>query len=419
MTLFDPEDTLTVRQLTEGLAAAVARAYPDEVWVRGEMSGLKRSAAGHVYFDLVDPGGLGDPAVAHLPVALFSGNRRTVNRQLTRAGMGQRLTDGLEVRIRGRVELHVARGRFQLVMSAIDPEYTLGRLAADRDRLLQALATEGLLRRNAALALPAAPRRIGLVTSAGSAACTDFLHELEASGLAWDVRLVDARVQGDGAQTHLVAALAAAADAGVEVIALIRGGGARTDLMAFDGEPVARAVATSPVPVLTGIGHEVDRSVADEVAHTSTKTPTACAAELVGLVRGFLERAEALCRALDRCAERTLDRQHERLGVAARSVARHGTQVLDRRTDELERAERAVGVLAPRALARADRHLDHLEVQARALDPARALARGWSITRDEQGAVVHSVDQVGDGTTLVTEVADGHLISTVRGGDGG
>jgi exodeoxyribonuclease VII large subunit len=417
--LFDPETTLTVRDLADALAGAVAAAFPDEVWVRGELSGLKRSAAGHVYFDLVDPGGLGDPARAHLPVALFSGNKRTVNRQLTQAGMGQRLTDGLEVRIRGRVELHAARGRVQLVMSAIDPDYTLGRLAADREHLLKALAAEGLLGRNPSRPLALAPRHIGLVTSAGSAACTDFLHELEASGVAWRVRLIDTRVQGDEAQVQIVAGLRTAVRAGVEAIALVRGGGARTDLIAFDGEQVARAVALCPVPVFTGIGHEVDRSVADEVAHTATKTPTACAAELVARVRVFLDRTDVLARELDRCAERTLDRQRHRLDAAAVATARHGARNLDRCTTDLARAQADLLQGAPRVLAAATRRLDSAAVQTRALDPARALARGWSITRDGSGRVVRSAHQVPAGGPLVTQLADGFVHSTADGASTG
>lgn len=414
MRLFDPETTHTVGELTDAIGRVVASGFPDEVWVRGEISGLKRSRNDHVYFDLVDPATLGQSNRPSLSVALFSGNKRTVNAQLRRAGItGKAMVDGLEIRIRGRVQAH--RSRVQLVMSAIDPEHTLGRLAVDRERLLQALVAEGLLRRNAATPLPVAPRHVALVTSAGSAACTDFLHELEGSGLAWRVRLVDVRVQGDDAERHLVAGLRTAASAGAEVIALVRGGGARTDLMAFDGEQVARAVAASPVPVFTGIGHEVDRSVADEVAHTATKTPTACAAELVALVRTFLERTEVRRGEVERRALRSLERHDRRLREAAASCAHRGTRAVDRQSREVQRHAAEVARRGPRALADASRHLDAVEVQLRALDPARALRRGWSITRDEEGRIVREPDQVAPGGRLVTQVAGGTIISTTVG----
>ena len=414
--LFDPETTHTVGELSDAITRVVADGFPDEVWVRGEISGIKRSRNDHVYFDLVDPGTLGDSARSSVSVALFSGNKRNVNAQLKRAGItGKVMVDGLEIRIRGRIGAH--RNRVQLVMSAIDPEYTLGRLAVDRERLLQALLAEGLLRRNASTPLPPAPLRVGLVTSAGSAACTDFLHELESSGLAWQVRLVDTRVQGDDAERHLVAGLRTAARTGVEVIALVRGGGARTDLMAFDAEAVARTIAASPVPVFTGVGHEVDRSVADEVAHTATKTPTACAAELVGLVRTFLERTEVRRAELERRALRSVDRHERHLREAAASCAHRGTRSVDRQAREVERHTAEIARRGPRALADATRHLDGVEVQLRALDPERALQRGWSITRDQDGRIVRAANQVAEGTVLVTQVAQGSIRSTVTEDD--
>ena len=417
MRLFDPENTHTVGELTGAIVRVVEAGFPDEVWVRGEISGLSRSRADHVYFDLVEPAELGDGARPTLSVALFSGNRRTVNAQLRRAGVtGLRMEDGLEIRIRGRIQVH--RNRVQLVMSAIDPEYTLGRLTADRERLLHALQAEGLVARNGQVPVAAAPRRVALVTSAASAACQDFLHELEASGLGWHVRVVDCRVQGDRAEHHLAAGLRTALRWDAEVIALVRGGGARTDLMAFDAEVVARAIATSPLPVFTGIGHEVDRSVADEVAHTDLKTPTACAAELVRRVRAFQKGTEQRRAELHRRALRTLDRHQRRLDGAAASCAHRGLRAVERQDHLVVQVGRQLARRGPRAVLDATRRLDAVEAQVRALDPERALRRGWSITRDRAGRVVRSTGELAPGDELVTQLADGTVRSTVEAHDG-
>jgi exodeoxyribonuclease VII large subunit len=416
MRLFDPETTLTVGELTTAITRVVEAGFPDEVWVRGEISGLSRSRNDHVYFDLVEPAELGDGARPSLSVALFSGNRRTVNTQLKRAGVsGLRMEDGLEIRIRGRVQVH--RNRVQLVMSGIDPEYTLGRLTADKDRLLKALLAEGLLDRNARVPVPAAPRRVALVTSARSAACQDFLHELEGSGLGWHVRVIDVRVQGEHAEQHLVAGLRTAERWDADVIALVRGGGARTDLMAFDAEVVARAIAAASLPVFTGVGHEVDHSVADEVAHLSLKTPTACAAELVDRVRAFVERTDARATELHRRALRTLERQDQRLRTTATSCAHRGIRSVERQAREVDRHATAIARLGPRAVVDAGRRLDAIDAQVRALDPERALRRGWTITRDGSGRVVRSTGQVAPGDVLVTQLADGSVRSTVEEDD--
>src|SRR5262245_40109888 len=187
----DPaQTTLSVPELGEAIGASLRGAFPDEVWVRGVIRNLNPGRrGGTVWFDLVEPAAGSDvsrmsrPPVASLPVVLFDLARRRVNARLTDAGGGVRMTDGTEVRLRGRVTFWERGGRLQLQMSDIDPAFTLGRLAADRDRLLRTLAAEGLLARQGALDRPAVPLRLGLVTSAGSAAAHDVLDELERSGI--------------------------------------------------------------------------------------------------------------------------------------------------------------------------------------------------------------------------------------------
>ena len=205
-TLFPPEDvpdapaepvddTLSVRELNQAISEAVSSSFPGEVWVRGEIQQIRRSQLGHAYFELVEKDGNRDNVRARVSVALFKNDRASVNRTL-RATPGVKITDGVEVRIRGRVEFYPPQGRLQLVMTGIDPVFTVGKLAADRDRVLRTLAAEGILRRNAAHELPLVPLRVGLVTSGGSAAYHDFVHGLEESGHAFRVALADLRVQG-------------------------------------------------------------------------------------------------------------------------------------------------------------------------------------------------------------------------------
>ncbi|MCB0963177.1 MAG: exodeoxyribonuclease VII large subunit, partial [Acidimicrobiales bacterium] len=260
-----PAGTWTVGELSTQVARVLAGAFPDDVWVAGQIRNLNRSSAGHVYFDLAEPTAGGEVPKAQLSVTLLAPERHVVNEQLKRAGGAVRMDDGIEVRLVGRVRWYGPRGTVQLRMHGIDPAFTLGRLEADRDRILAALAAEGLLDRNGRLAMPAVPLRVGLVTSVGSAAHADVLATLEASGIGFVVRQVHARTQGPDCGPQVAAALARVAAAGVDVVLLVRGGGARTDLAAFDTDRIARAIATLDVPVLTGIGHEIDRTIADEV----------------------------------------------------------------------------------------------------------------------------------------------------------
>ena len=433
--LFDPTPTLTVGELNRRLGVVIERAFGDEMWVQGEISGLSsdRRPDTNLFFDLIEPGP-GDRPDAKLRVALFAENRRGVNALLKRAG-GVRMADGLDVRIRGSVTFFRKQGTVQLRMTAIDPEHTLGKMAASRDRILAALVAEGLVGRNGSRSLSPIPLRVGLVTSVGSAACQDFLHELETSGLAWAVRMVDARVQGRDAEATVVRGLQIAAR-GADVVVLVRGGGARTDLAAFDSEAIARTIAGLAVPVLTGLGHEIDRSIADEVAHTAHKTPTATAAFLVARARAWLDGAEHSWSRITERAERalvdgdralvdqaalarrrvigSLDRADARLasaGVAAVSRARSALTGAD---NSLVRAVDTLGRAAPRWLTSADRATDARARALAALDPQRVLARGFSITRTDDGRVVRRATEVPPGHHLHTTVAEGTLVSRVE-----
>ena len=425
------------------------------VWVQGEIAGLRRGRNGHVYFDLVDRADDGR-VEALLPVVLWASTRDLVNAHLRRVG-SIRMDDGVRIRVSGSVDLYRARGTVQLQMNGIDPTYTLGLLAGERERVLRLLRAEGLLERNRALALPAVPARVGLVTAAGSAAEADFLRTLGESGFGWQVVHVDARVQGVGSEHDVAVALRTLARRGVDVIALVRGGGARTDLATFDTEVVARAIAGMAVPVLTGIGHETDRSVADEVAHRAHRTPTACAAALVESVAGSVRRLEAAWEAVRGAAEQRLSDVRDDLGHDARAVAHAARTRLaveehrgDVRRAELRRraplavvgararveqvagradggarahlrgheqaltgAARRLAVAAPRAARRASASLDATAARVAAVDPARALARGWSITRAADGTVVRRATDLRPGDELHTTLADGTVTSVV------
>jgi len=432
-----PAPTWSVGELAQEISARVRAAFPTEVWVRGEIHDLVRPRSGHVYFTLRDPGTGGDGG-AQLSVMLSSSNKQRVNRLLLRGGGGVRMTDGTEVRIRGRLDWYEPRGQLQLLMTSIDPAFTLGQLAAARAELLDRLRSEGLLVANALVPMPAAPLCIGLVTSVGSAAEADVLDELRRSGFRFEVTVADVRVQGPDAPAAVAAAVTGLSRTRVDVVIVARGGGAATDLAAFDTELVARAIAGATRPVVTGIGHETDRSVADEVAHTAAKTPTAAAQHVVELVGLALDRAERAwhriavlgVHALDR-ADAHLDRASARAGVAARSATHreharivHSGARLQRCTDglltatarDLDAHARRLPGAANRQLERAAQRVDVLAARTSALDPQRALARGWAIARRADGTVVRSVGDVPAGSVLSVQVADGTLQATVDPG---
>lgn len=425
----DDERTYSVAEYNALLNAVLNEAFPEQVWVRGEVKGLNAKGT-HAYFDIVDDSG----ADAMISVKLFAGVRSRVESMMAKAGMD--LANGIKVRIAGRPDVWAPRGSLGFKMSDVDPRFTLGELALQREELLRRLRETGLAEANSRRPLSPVPLRIGLVTSDGSAAFHDFTNEIQSSGLAFEVRLVDARVQGEQALVDVPAAitrLGAAPD--LDVVVVVRGGGSKVDLAAFDSEAVAMAIASCPLPVFTGIGHEIDRSIADEVASRSFKTPTACAAALVEMVRAFVDSVEdAFAEVVRRAGEllaaesAALDQrqvqarhlveqavQRSEVQLASRSMAVHARVMaaLTRASTHVDRSADRLRQTTARVRQRAVL-IDSLAERLRLLDPANALARGWSITRRADGRVVRSAADLAPGDLVLTTFADGTATSRVE-----
>jgi exodeoxyribonuclease VII large subunit len=421
------------------------------------------SRRGHLYFELVEKGD-GDRIVGKLGAVIWRTDHQRVRRRL--AEVGQEIADGQEIRCFGRLDFYGPAGRLQLIVQEVDPLFTLGMLEKRRRETLAALERAGLLERNKALALPAVPLRVGLVTSGESAAYHDFLAGLTASGYGFRVLFVHAAVQGPAAEVEIPSAIDALgrvsiAGAPLDCVVLTRGGGSRTDLAAFDSRAVAEAVARCPLPVLTGLGHEIDRSIADLVSHSAVKTPSAAAELLVDLVGAAELRLTSCADGLGRAAREAVRRARDelrrfdrlphaagvRLGDSRRSVA-DVARALDllsrRRLREAGHAEAEIrhrlGTAAPRLLARLRRRPDQLarrladvaagrlrEASAvlagldrlcHELAPERVLERGYSITRSAAGTIVRSPGQIRSGEVITTRVTGGTFASRVEAARG-
>lgn len=405
--------TWSVGDLCAAIRDTFSAVFPEEIWLEGEIVGLNVASSGHVYFDVIEPDSEGS-RVDKMSVALWKGRRQGVESVLARAEAGP-LVDGIRVRIRGELSFYAPQGRVQLLMTAIDPHHTLGQLAVDRERVLKSLSMAGLLDANSALKVPLVPLHVGLITSDGSAAYNDFVNEISLSPYPFRISLVHSAVQGAEAESGLIAAIETLGDVDVDVIAVVRGGGARTDLMAFDLESVATAVANSTRPVLSGIGHEIDRSVVDEVAHTAFKTPTACAAALVQAVAAFDQNLDLSARRIVNLAVTSHDRASEAISYSARAIGDRARRTLDIEEERLAALSSRLSDLGLMSIGRNSQRLDRISDLLRALHPDRILARGFSITRDRDGEIVRG--QVPLGSTLVNETADSLITSTVTGSE--
>lgn len=317
------EEVLDVTSLTRLIKTQLEGRFA-RIWVRGEISNLRRQSSGHIYFSLKDSG-------SQLPCALFA---RDAARQ------SFELEDGMEVMLLGDISVYEPHGRYQLI-AKIAIQSGEGRLQLEFERLKRKLAAEGLFEVERKQALPPLPRRIAVITSPTGAAVRDFLRILKRRDYRGEVMIFPARVQGKGAASEVAAMLEHAnASTGFDLVVLTRGGGSIEDLWAFNEEALARAVATSRLPVISAVGHEIDHVLTDYAADVRAETPSG-AAELISSI--YLES----CARIDKTGERLeaeveshlrqLNQQVEQLGSRLRVIApSRQIELLGMRLDDIE-----------------------------------------------------------------------------------
>ena len=410
--------------------ADVLQARFNPVAVRGEITGFSRASSGHCYFSIKDAQGQIRCAMFRRAASLLDFVPR----------------DGELVELRGRLGVYEARGDLQLIVESLQ-RAGQGALFEQFLRLKARLEAEGLFDAVRKRALPLMPRGIGLVTSPGAAALHDVVTALRRRVPHLPVVLVPALVQGAGAAPSMCAALStlyrmAGEEGGppVDVILLVRGGGAIEDLWAFNDEQLARTIVQSPVPIISGVGHETDFTIADFCADLRAPTPTA-AAELVAQPRSvWLGALDLLTDRLQDGVQRHLDQRGQRLdqlaarlgrpsGLAVREQQRlaqlaermrHATLL---KLQQLTHNQKALEADFPHKLQRSlvDRHqrLERAALRLQLLDPRLVLQRGYALLSDAEGRTITSVHQAPPGTALQATLADGALDLTVRSAPAG
>ena len=406
----------TVSEFTRRVKAMLEAGFPPG-WVRGEVSNLRAQASGHFYFTLKDAG-------AQLACVLFRGDalRQSVA-----------LRDGGQVRAYGQVSVYEQRGQYQLIVRLLQ-EDGVGRLQQEFERLKQQLAAEGLFAPERKVAIPALPATVGFITSPTGAALQDFIRILAWRGWRGRLIVLPARVQGAEAAAEMIGMLTLAAELGIfDLLVIGRGGGSLEDLWAFNEEPLVRAVAACPIPIISAVGHEIDFTLCDFAADVRAETPSA-AAELIS--SQFVAAAERASRAAERMAAsvagagerararldhagsrlrllspRALVEQHhlrlDDLANRAGAALRAGVQAQRQRLTALTGRWRA-GSPEPRCQLEAQRLLA-LGKRLRSASPQSVLHRGFVIVRDEHGRPVARRAAIRPGQRLTDEFADGSV----------
>lgn len=407
-------ENLTLSELQKAIRDSLYMSLPDFYWVTAEISEIKENSAGHCYLELIEKQNDQVNPAARVKAIIWSSRYRFLS-ALFLDSTGQVLKEGLKILVRVKIEYHELYG-LSLVISDIDPSFTIGEMALKRRMIIRRLEEEGVFLMNRETHFPMLPQRIAVISSAVAAGYRDFMNHLTNNSYKYvfNTTLFEAVMQGADTEKSVIAALERVAEAAdmFDAAVIIRGGGSQSDLSWFDNYNIAYLVTQFPIPVITGIGHDKDLSVTDMVAHQALKTPTA--------VADFLIEKSA-------SAEKLINEMSQSIYESTREIIEEHKSLLDTyrikimtgagrisagniKNIEKYRSDLVKGTM--NLLQAVKIRVNTLSESLNILDPGNVLKRGYSITT-LKGKIIKSINEVREGEIVTTQISDGEFSSKV------
>lgn len=407
-------ESMSLYELGRLIRLTLREGLPDAYWVQAELSEVREAYNGHCYIELVQKAERGNTLLAKARGTIWA-NVYKMLKPYFESSTGQAFTAGIKVLLQVSVEYHEQYG-LSLTVHDIDPTYTLGDMARRRKEILQQLGEEGVLTLNKELPMPMLPQRVAVISAAGAAGYGDFCDQLVGNpyGFVFYPKLFPAVMQGDRVEETIIAALdhIAAEQEWWDVVVIIRGGGATSDLSGFDTYALAANCAQFPLPIITGIGHERDDTVLDMVAHTRVKTPTAAAEYLVATLVEAAATLDELTNSLVVGITNRIHREERRVEQIAQRLPALFSVMHANGLHRIEQLESRMSTALQRTLVAQTHRLELMEKVIEGASPMQILQRGYSITRCE-GRVVRNAADLPEGSVLTTELAEGEVKSMV------
>lgn len=406
------------------------------VWVHGVITQIVEKPK-IVYITIADFEEGDVKPIATISLSCFTGKYIAIRAKTENAPKPFALKEQMKVCFQIKADVYIPAGKLQGQILDVDPIYTLGELAITKSAILKKLAVEGLLEKNKQLELAKVPLRVGLITGETTAAYKDFTTRLEASPFRFQIVTAYAKMQGNETEASVLEALdKLREDCDIDVVCIVRGGGSKTDLNYFDSEALCRAVANFPLPVFTGIGHEIDKSLLDEVAYLSCITPTDCAKRLVERVeeswnemlftaRKIAERSKStlvennrklsqMGNDLQREVLFRVEKEKNRHSMMAASLQKNTQFIFKAEDSRISRDEEGLRQGSRKILDLAKSKFSLLEVRTKNADPQTAINKGFTLTLDSQGKFIRNAKDLKSGDILTTRFKDGSVSSIVK-----
>lgn len=409
------EQALSLYELNGLVRRTIRDRMSETYWVQAELSDVRSNYSGHCYLEFIQKDASGNNLIAKARGTIWS-NIYKMLKPYFEQETGQAFASGIKVLVRVSVDFHELYG-YSLTVLDIDPTYTVGDMERKRREILRQLEEEGVIDLNKELEMPMLPQRIAVISSATAAGYGDFCNQLANNprGYGFHTELFPAIMQGERVEESIIAALDAiyARLEAFDVVVIIRGGGATSDLSGFDTYELAANCAQFPLPIITGIGHERDDTVIDLIAHTRVKTPTAAAAFLIACMDQVADRLDNLSFRLQQGVRNRLLWEHRRIeGLKQRIPSSAYKRISDAKYGLLA-ANRDLQMATRQFLSMKKHRLELLQQRLNDALPEKQLARGYSITL-KNGKAVKDASALKEGDTLVTLLYKGKVESVIK-----
>lgn len=406
-------ERLTLYELNRLVKEVIGCEMPNEYWVEAELSECRENH-GHCFMSLIQKDERGATPIAKADARCWASKWMLIRPYFERT-TGQALRPGIKVLLKVYAQFHEAYG-FSWIVTDIDPTYTLGDMARKRQEIIRQLKEEGVFDLQKELRLPLFCQRIAVISCETAAGYGDFCRQLADNpyGFQFQTQLFPAIMQGEGVSQSIITALEKIYNVQCfDCIAIIRGGGATSDMSGFDTLELAENVANFPLPIITGIGHDRDESILDMVSHTRVKTPTAAAALLIDQLKAVLDTIEGAQSLITHYAQQKLASLNAQLATLSEAIPRLFSIVKTRQEARLDNTEQRIITAVERRMTSEHHRLEMLEEKVKTLDPALLLKRGYSITLKD-GKAVRDPKALQQGDEIETRLANGTIHSTVN-----